>query len=338
MHYGGGKVLLEALLVCLRGDEILILDSRFSLQNGFNKYFFVKRVAPSTYQRFFSEFWLFMFAHKVDIVLCFGNLPPLFKLRTKVVLFLQNKFLIENFPLNNFSLKVRLRLKIERYWLAMKINNVDEVIVQTSSMKLSLEKHFGNKLCVKVLPFVSNPSGYSRRNPTVITKKIRLYDFVYVASGEPHKNHRTLVEAWCALARQGLFPSLCLTFDQTIFGGLHNFLEEKRVLHGLKIFNVGNLTHSDILNLYGNSGAAIFPSKFESFGLPLLEARQAGLSILAAELDYVRDVIDPEESFNPDSPISISRSVKRFLGINEGPLPLSSANNFLDELIGAERR
>ena len=56
---------------------------------------------------------------------------------------------------------------------------------------------------------------------------------------------------------------------------------------------------------------------FESFGLPLLEAKFLGLPILASELDYVRDVVEPTETFDPESPVSISRAVQRFLKISQ---------------------
>ena len=66
---------------------------------------------------------------------------------------------------------------------------------------------------------------------------------------------------------------------------------------------------------------------------PLIEAKQAGLPILASELDYVRDVLDPDQTFDPNSDISIARAVKRYLGIAEEPLPLQDANGFLDYIL-----
>ncbi len=59
--------------------------------------------------------------------------------------------------------------------------------------------------------------------------------------------------------------------------------------------------------------ALIFPSKTESLGLPLIEAASAGLPIIASELDFVRDVCVPNETFDPYSSTSISRAVKRLL-------------------------
>jgi glycosyltransferase involved in cell wall biosynthesis len=96
---------------------------------------------------------------------------------------------------------------------------------------------------------------------------------------------------------------------------------------------MGSLSHGDVLKLYKDMGALIYPSTFESFGLPLIEARQAGLPVLASELDYVRDVIDPEQSFDPYSATSIARAVKRFMAVDELLLPLLDAKGFLDKII-----
>ena len=104
--------------------------------------------------------------------------------------------------------------------------------------------------------------------------------------------------------------------------------------HSLKVANAGELSHQDVLLLYMKANAAIYPSTFESFGLPLIEARQAGLPVLASEMDYVRDVLDPEQSFDPESAISIARAVKRFMGKDEQTLPLLNAAQFLDSVLG----
>ena len=92
----------------------------------------------------------------------------------------------------------------------------------------------------------------------------------------------------------------------------------------LLIENVGLMTRQEIDRLYCESGALIYPSTLESFGLPLLEGAAAGLPILASELDYVRDVSVPVQTFDPRSPVSIARAVKRHMVVAElPPQPLS---------------
>jgi glycosyltransferase involved in cell wall biosynthesis len=106
-----------------------------------------------------------------------------------------------------------------------------------------------------------------------------------------------------------------------------------RQRHGLNVTNAGELPHQDILSLYQKAGAIIYPSTFESFGLPLIEARQAGLPVLASELDYVRDVLNPEQTFDPESSKSIARAVKRFMGKEEQVLPLRDVHDFIEHIL-----
>lgn len=106
-----------------------------------------------------------------------------------------------------------------------------------------------------------------------------------------------------------------------------------RQQYSLNITNLDNLSHQDVLAFYKKVDALIYPSTFESFGLPLIEARQAGLPILAPELDYVRDLVDPEQTFDPASPISISRAVKQFIGVNQDPLSLMDATAFMASVL-----
>lgn len=331
VHQGGGRSLLEALLKALDDsvEYVLSLDDRMPISVGLAHNIQIKRVKPTVGHRLEAERWLSRRVAPEDVVLCFGNLPPLFKLRGHTSVFVQNRYLIDVVDLSGFPFKVRLRLAIERLWLSWKMSNANEFIVQTPAMKRLLNVKTMGKVPVRVFPFVAEPNGYSRNVSQPVAQNGNDYDFVYVASGEPHKNHLRLVEAWCLLAGEGLLPSLCLTLDEARFAGLCREIEVVRQRYGLKIVNVGQLSHQDVLALYKNTGALIYPSAFESFGLPLIEARQANLPVLASELDFVRDVLDPEQTFDPESPISIARAVKRYLGIGEQPLPLLDAAGFL---------
>lgn len=339
VHQGGGRTLLNALLKALPdSSEVQVsLDSRMPMPEGVPECVRIKRVKPSVFERFKAERWLADNACSGDVILCFGNLPPLFKLRGRVVVFIQNRYLIDDVSLDDLTLRDKVRLSIERLWLSARMGNADEFVVQTPTMKRLMEIKTRGRVPVSVLPFVADPRGYTRSLSQKKEQKDIDYDFVYVASGEPHKNHRRLIDAWCLLAEEGLFPSLCLTLDEIRFPELCRLIDEMRYQYGVKVTNAGGLPHHDVLELYKKSMAAIYPSTFESFGLPLIEARQAGLPVLASELDYVRDVLDPEQTFDPESAVSIARAVKRFLGLQEEPLPLQDAARFIEHLLEGEK-
>lgn len=338
---GGGRSLLSALLEALPSDlEILAqLDSRMMLPATIRANLKIRFVKPSILQRLLAECWLLKHVKSGDQVICFGSLTPLFRLRGRTSVFVQNRYLLEKNKLVGFPLKTSLRLSFERIWLALTASNADEFIVQSPAMRtaLFLSGCVRNQP-VHVRPFTRVVDGYQR---TVSLLKnchvVKEYDFVYVASGEPHKNHRQLVEAWCLLAEQNLFPSLCLTLDENVSVELCAWIDEKKNNYGLKLKNVGFLPHDQVLEFYSQVRALIYPSRFEAFGLPLIEASQAGLPVLSAELDYVRDVLDPEQTFDPDSSVSIARAVKRYLGVEEPSLQLTDAKSFLQLLLQEPR-
>lgn len=333
IHQGGGKTLLLALLQECGSDVIVCIDERIELPENFKCNPYIHRVAPTLIGRFKAEIWLFRFVVKEDLVICLGNLPPLFRLPCNTKVFLQNRYLVDKVSLSGFSFAAFTRLLIQRYLFEIQYRHADQFIVQTPSMEKLLISKFQDNVSTTILPFVAGTAAYSREPKDSQCLKVHDYDFIYVASGEPHKNHEALIIAWGLLADENLYPTLCLTLDDCLVATLFNKFD---FFDKLKIHNVGVLSHDNILHLYMKSRALIFPSKLESLGLPLIEARRIGLPILAPELDYVRDVLDPEEVFDSNSPVSIARAVKRFLGIKQSPLPLVSAKQFFVDITKRE--
>lgn len=335
VHTGGGQSLLHPILTEVPGDLEVIaqLDARMKTPDKLSQKMTIRRVQPSILQRLRAEWWLAKHSMPNDLILCFGNLPPLFKLLGWTAVFVQNRYLVDDVGLNNFPLKTRLRLEVERLWLSRKMMNVDEFIVQTPSMKSLLEARTKGRVSVHVLAFMANHDEYVRRWRQPDMQKEKEFDFLYVASGETHKNHRQLIEAWCLLAEDGVFPSLKLTIDRLHFAELCSWIEQKIEQHRLHVKNLGSLPHVQIKQFYNQAGALIYPSTFESFGLPLIEARQAGLPVLASELDYVRDILDPEQTFDPESAVSIAKAVKRFMGMEDRPLALQDASGFMKHIL-----
>ena len=219
VHQGGGRSLLNALLTSLPDGISLSLsvDRRLSLPEMKLADCIVNQVTPSIAGRLKAEKWLADNVGPGDLVLCFGNLPPLFELKGRIMVFVQNRYLVDSVKLNNFTLKTRLRLGIERLWFNRRIAFADEIIVQTPSMKNLLGGLVDNKAAINVLPFMKEREGYNRNVSPSQLVKASAFDFLYVASGDPHKNHRQLIKAWCLLAKEGLFPSLRLTIDNQRF-------------------------------------------------------------------------------------------------------------------------
>ncbi len=336
VHQGGGSTLLSGLLAAWlqNGRKVYVqVDTRMALPGDLSDDIKVTRIPPSLSARFRAEFRLFTQVKPSDVVLCFGNLPPLFRLRSRVFIFLQNRYLIERIGLRNFTPKERARIRLERLWLASRLNDEYDVIVQTPNMQRLLLKNLGRESII--VPFVEDYAEYLRRIESP-DRKEKGFNFLYVASAEPHKNHRRLIKAWAILAQENLFPNLCLTIKDDSEPDLMEFIDQVKKEHSLRITNSYAESPIELNRLYEQSDALIYPSTLESFGLPLIEARAHGLPVIASELDFVRDVVDPEESFDPASPVSIARAVKRYMGVRESALSIVSAEKFIYKILDEE--
>lgn len=324
VHTGGGAVLLQSLLQVWPHDLPLVawLDARVKARLHLSANAQVEWVKPSFGSRLRAEYTLAMQAASDDRLLCFHGLPPLLPNKAEVLIFQQNRNYLGLVPLNSFAWRTRQRLRFEQTVARLFRHRCASYWVQTPSMARELQKWFGDQpVSIRVFPF-------SPPMESVPCSDSAHWDFIYVADGEAHKNHRCLVEAWVILARQGLKPSLALTLhdrDATLLAWVHQQTTE----HGLRISNLGRIPHAKLLLLYGQSQALVFPSISESFGLPLIEARKVGLPIVASELDFVRDVCEPVHTFDPHSPVSIARAIRRFLDQAEAPVQPVNAVDFL---------
>lgn len=308
IHQGGGRSLLLSLLEVLKDDAdvTFVLDTRMPLPEGANLKGKVYRVKATLFSRLWFEWRLRRFVAPDTLLLCMGNLPPLFAHQGLQQVFVQNRYLIDDVSLASFPLPVRIRLMIERWWLRSRSGYVKSFIVQTPTMQRLIKNVLG--VDAEVFPFAAIASDIKLDH----SDKSSRYDFLYVASGEPHKNHKRLIEAWILLAEKKIFPSLCLTLDEKRFPDLCVWISAEIKQYHLNISITGECSHNEIRHLYRQSSAMIYPSLFESFGLPLIEAAIAGLPILASNSSYVTDVIRPTDQFDPVFPNSIADAVCRF--------------------------
>jgi glycosyltransferase involved in cell wall biosynthesis len=184
------------------------------------------------------------------------------------------------------------------------------------------------------LPLVPSDSIPNRSNSVKDFGAV-VYDkkLIYVASGASHKNHLRLLDAWEVLAREGLYPTLLLTLDNDKDLVLLSYINEMKLRLPVKIDNLGVLSHQHVLEVYTTVDALIFPSLTESFGLPLIEANKANIPIIASELDFVRDLVVPAQSFDPSSITSIARAIKRYLGVNNSESFLLGPEEFLEKIV-----
>lgn len=81
-----------------------------------------------------------------------------------------------------------------------------------------------------------------------------------------------------------------------------------------RVIVTGRLTDEEIVALYGNAAALLFPSLYEGFGIPPLEAMFLGCPVLSSDIEPAREVCgDAALYFDPNDAQDIARSVEHLL-------------------------
>ncbi len=124
--------------------------------------------------------------------------------------------------------------------------------------------------------------------------------FLYPAITYPHKNHRFLVDVFAEVAQR--HPEALLVLP----GGAGP--DEAAVMSRIRergvwrqVHRLGRIPRIDLDALYLEATALLFPSKFEGFGIPLLEAMARRCPVVAANTTAVPEAVgDAGVLLSPD--------------------------------------
>lgn len=121
-----------------------------------------------------------------------------------------------------------------------------------------------------------------------------------VGSMDPRKNINRLVRAWIDLKASGRLPE---SARLKLVGGTNpkNFAAFERV-EDTSIEWLGRIDDETLIRHYREAGAFIYPSYYEGFGLPPLEAMACGCPVLLSREASLPEVGGP--AFEPDDPDS----------------------------------
>ncbi len=113
---------------------------------------------------------------------------------------------------------------------------------------------------------------------------------LFVGTIEPRKNLIVLLNAYRELlSATELHPQLVIAgkkgwLTDSLFSSLRELGIEERVLF------TGYLSDNDLCALYSSCRVFIYPSKYEGFGLPPLEAMACGAPVIASSIPSIREV------------------------------------------------
>ena len=105
--------------------------------------------------------------------------------------------------------------------------------------------------------------------------------FLYVGALEPRKNLHTLLEAWRTVRRRH-------SVDLVLAGRRRADFAELEPEPGLRL--PGEVSDAELARLYSGALSLVYPSHYEGFGLPVLEAMQCGACVFISRDAALREV------------------------------------------------
>jgi len=123
------------------------------------------------------------------------------------------------------------------------------------------------------------------------------FHIFYPVNTAVYKNHELIINAlkYIKDSKPEIYKNLIIhfTFNKNLSDNrnavLINLIKDLQVDEHIKC--EGKISYETVLSFYKSCDLMVFPSYIETFGLPLIEAASFGIPILAAEIDYAREVI-----------------------------------------------
>jgi len=166
---------------------------------------------------------------------------------------------------------------------------------------------------VPVLPKVNNDFVRETLNKFGIDQPY----FLYVGNWRPRKNIIGLIEAFGIFIKNNNLNYLLVIGGKKDrrFLNLEKYINENRL--GEKVILTDFLTRKEISAFYKKAEALTFPSFYEGFGLPILEAQSLGVPILASNIPSMFEIAGEGAIFiNPNSSLIFSKGMKE-ISFNE---------------------
>jgi glycosyltransferase involved in cell wall biosynthesis len=186
---------------------------------------------------------------------------------------------------NKYSKKVARRKKVQEL--------VDHIIVVSESTAHDLSRFnpaVANKISVIHLaatPPATSPTQKEKRDNT----------FVFVGNRGDYKNGALAIEA-LHLLQQDIDAKILFVGG----GGFND--EENDLINKTRLKNhvaQRNLSDTELSQAYQSSAALLFPSSYEGFGLPPLEAMQHDCPVIAQHVSSIPEVLGEWGTYLPDT-------------------------------------
>lgn len=112
--------------------------------------------------------------------------------------------------------------------------------------------------------------------------------FFYLSSFQQRKNHLTLLQAYANIKNKSNRMLVLAGQEGETLVEVKNFITKYKLHADVKV--ITNLTEIDKYHWLAHADAFIYPSSYEGFGIPLLEAMQLGKPLILNDIPVFREI------------------------------------------------
>jgi glycosyltransferase involved in cell wall biosynthesis len=170
----------------------------------------------------------------------------------------------------------------------------DHIITDSASVKREIHEHLGTaEGKVTVVPLaprrIFQPSNPGEIKETLKRFKVEDRFILFVGTVEPRKNLLTLVRAFDELMREtDLRPQLVIAGQKGwLTDELYKHVEQSALKE--RVLFTGYISDEDLRALYSACLVSVYPSLYEGFGLPPLEAMACGAPVITSRIPVIME-------------------------------------------------
>lgn len=151
--------------------------------------------------------------------------------------------------------------------------------------------------------------------------------FLYVGNVKKHKNIELFLQSMCEIQKEFDVKAIVVGRKEGLRTPDNN-LEKYIKMMGEKLEFTGFVTEKELEQYYANASAFVFPSKYEGFGFPVLEAMAIGCPVLSSNAASLPEICrEYALYFDPNEKNRLVEIIKLVID-NKYPIDIADAKDF----------